>query len=74
MTFIGNDELRSDLEDAVETALERVGMGVSPGFAAQLQRAAVESREFRSGHRYSLAEYDLDEAELRDRFAGVMPG
>ncbi|MDJ0701086.1 MAG: sulfotransferase [Woeseiaceae bacterium] len=74
MTFIGNDELKNDLQNAIETAFEHIGIEVSSAFAERLGQAAVESREFLSGHRYSLDEYGLDEAELRERFAGVMPG
>ena len=74
MVFIGNDELKNDLQTAIETALGKIRIEVSPEFAGRLEHEAAKSREFRSGHRYSLDEYGLDEAELRDRFAGVMPG
>ncbi len=74
MTFIGNDELKNDLKIAIETAFENIGIELSPEFADQLEHEAVKSRDFRSGHRYSLDDYGLDETELRDRFAGVVPG
>ncbi len=74
LTFIRNDELRDDLRNAIQTAFDKVGMEVNPAFDEKLEHAATESSKFRSGHRYSLDEYGLDEAELRDRFAGVMPG
>ena len=57
MTFIGNDELKDELKAGIARAFDDIGVPMSTAFAEQLDNAATASRNFESGHRYSLEEY-----------------
>lgn len=76
VVIVDNARLRDDLDATVTAALSRLGRPPSPAFAQALARAARSSRRFRSAHRYTLAEFGLDEAVLAERFAGLggLPG
>lgn len=71
---IANEDLRDRLDSAVTVAYRALGLELTPEFAASLQRQAAASRGFRSGHRYSLAQYGLSEAEIERQFSEVYAG
>jgi len=76
LVFVDNERLRDDLAASVTDALTRLDRPLSPQFAHALAEADSGSRGFRSAHRYTLAEFGLDEAIIAERFAGLggMPG
>ena len=71
MAFVDNDALRNDLADTVKTAFAHLGRPLSDEFSASLQQADRKSRNSRSGHRYRLEAFELNEQALIDRFADV---
>lgn len=71
VVVIDNHALRDRLAETVRTAFERVGLPMTDAFARSLESAGRESRDFRSGHRYSLETFGLNEADLRCRFDAV---
>jgi hypothetical protein len=56
---------------AVEEVYEKLGLPVSPGFAAALEREQRRAREHASGHRYSLEEFGLERGEIRSGLADL---
>lgn len=68
MAVLHNQALHDRLEESIRQALEQIGRPLSEAFAGQLARAAVQSRGFRSGHRYTPAEFGLDEARIESLF------
>jgi hypothetical protein len=56
---------------AVEEVYEKLGLPVSPGFAAALEREQRRAREHASGHRYSLEEFGLESGEIRSGLADL---
>ncbi|MCG6940076.1 MAG: sulfotransferase [Thiohalocapsa sp.] len=64
-------QLKADLAGAVRDAYQRLGLPLAPSFAATLTQAAAPARAYRSGHRYDLAQFGLDPAAIRRRFAGA---
>ena len=44
---------------------------MSPAFAARLRELDGGVRSYRSGHSYTLEQFDLDEATVRERFAQI---
>jgi hypothetical protein len=71
VALLDNHALRDRLEQSVRDAFERVGLELTPQFAEALAEAGQASRGFSSGHRYALADFDLDEAQLKRDFAPV---
>ncbi|MEM7054392.1 MAG: sulfotransferase [Pseudomonadota bacterium] len=71
MAFIDNAALRNDLAQAVTSAFVHLGRPLSDEFAARLDRADQQSRSSSSGHRYRLEDFDLNEQQIRHRFAAV---
>lgn len=66
------DDLVADPRATVERIYHHFGLTLEPAFAARLAAAAAETRGRRSGHRYSLAEYGLDEAWLEAEVGAVL--
>jgi hypothetical protein len=66
---LGIRELRDGLSPAIETIYARFGLSVSPSFALVLAEEARRSRGYRSSHHYSLEQFGLTSARLRERFA-----
>jgi hypothetical protein len=64
-------QLKADLAGTVRAAYQRLGLPLAPVFADVLAHAATPARRYRSGHRYSLTEFGLDEAAITQRFAGA---
>ncbi|MBY6205001.1 sulfotransferase [Halomonas denitrificans] len=71
VALLDNHALRDRLAESVTDAFEQVGLEMTPQFAASLDEASRASRGFSSGHRYSLADYGLDEVSLRTMFEPV---
>ncbi len=71
IALLDNHALRDRLAESVTEAFEKVGLEMTPQFAASLDEASRASRGFSSGHRYSLADYGLDEASLKTFFEPV---
>ncbi len=70
IAFIENSELRYELIQSIERAAAELGL---PLEASLMTAAAASGRTGTkaSKHRYSLDEFDLDEATIRSRFAEV---
>jgi hypothetical protein len=62
-------QLKADLAGSVRDAYRRLGIPLTPGFAATLSEAAAPARTYRSGHRYDLAEFGLNADAIARRFA-----
>lgn len=71
VAIIENDDLRDRLDDTIRGAFEDLGLELTPQFEATLARAATASRGFRSTHRYTLAQYGLNESVIEQLFSGV---
>src|SRR5690606_39204868 len=65
-------DLISDAEMTVQVIHDHFGLTLTPGYAARLREEAAAIRRYRSSHRYSLAEYGLDEAWLEAEVGEVM--
>ena len=63
--------LTSDPAAAVTQIYRRLGWRMFEQFEQKLNNEAVQSKTYRSRHKYSLEQYDLDEAVILDRFADV---
>jgi hypothetical protein len=74
VVIVDNADLHDRLEATVRAAYDRLGLDISPSFGASLAAAAEASREFRSAHRYSLAQYDLTPERIDAWFADVDAG
>jgi hypothetical protein len=66
------DDLVADPEATVKQIYAHFAMDMDQDFAVKLQAAADEARGFRSSHRYSLAEFGLDETWLDDQLGDVL--
>ena len=69
--WIGMKALRENLHGALTNAYRQLGLPMSDTFAAILEQESEASRRYRSGHRYALAHFGLDAAELARAFADV---
>lgn len=63
------DRLKNDIHEAVRDIYRRLSLPLSEQFDAVLRLRADAARAYRSGHRYSLAEFGLDDSRLRREFA-----
>jgi len=73
VVIVDNDDLKNRLAETVTDALERLGRPPEACFRKRLQDLAVASREFRSGHRYTLEEFGLNADDIERRFAPFLP-
>ena len=71
VAIIDNDELRDNLEAAVQASFAALELDISPQFARALAEAGRRSRGFSSRHAYTLAEYGLSESTIEKRFDAV---
>jgi omega-hydroxy-beta-dihydromenaquinone-9 sulfotransferase len=60
------ESLVADPVGTISQIYEQLGMPISAGFRARLERAAADGRRFKSRHSYDLARFGLSEEELRD--------
>lgn len=74
VVVLANEDLHDRLDSVVTAAYRSLGLEMTPGFAAALERQAAASRGFRSGHRYTLSQYGLSEAEIEREFSEVYAG
>jgi hypothetical protein len=65
-------EFIADPETTVRRIYEHFGLDLAPAFAARLGAEADSFRRYRSSHRYTLAEYGLDDAWLEAEVGDVM--
>lgn len=65
-------DLVADAEATVRRIYQHFGLALTPAYAARLREEAAAFRRYRSSHRYSLAEYGLDEAWLEAEVGEVM--
>jgi hypothetical protein len=65
------DDLIAEPKASIAKIQQRLGLEPGAGFAAALDRALEDGREYVSGHRYSLAQFGLDEVELHAELADV---
>jgi hypothetical protein len=66
------EELVVDPRSAVERIYRRFGFTLDAAFALRLDAAVAQAKRYRSTHRYSLAEYGLDEAWLEEEVGDVL--
>lgn len=66
--WISMDMLTDDLDGTVQSLYAAFGLSMSTAFAEQLAAQSAASRQYRSGHRYSLSDYGLDIDPLTARF------
>jgi omega-hydroxy-beta-dihydromenaquinone-9 sulfotransferase len=62
----------ADPEATVRRIYDRFGLALTPDYAARLSEEAGAFRRYRSTHRYTLAEYGLDDAWLEAEVGDVM--
>ena len=67
--FVPLARMRRDAAGTLTAALGQLGWEIDAAFRLKLEEAAARSRSYRSRHRYSLAEFGLEEAVLVRRFA-----
>ncbi|MEE4639000.1 MAG: sulfotransferase [Wenzhouxiangella sp.] len=70
---VSNHDLHQRLAETVRAGYARLGLPIQPPFEQALSTADRQSRSFRSGHRYSPADYGLTSEGIRRRFADVDP-
>jgi hypothetical protein len=64
-------DLRDNPFDVVLQTYRQLGLGVTDRFLADLEKATENTRSYRSAHAYSLEEFGLDRADVRDRMADI---
>jgi omega-hydroxy-beta-dihydromenaquinone-9 sulfotransferase len=69
---VSYEELVADPKATVERIYRQFGFTLDPSFSDRLERAAAAAKQHRSTHRYSLAEYGLDEAWLEKELGEVL--
>lgn len=62
-------QIKADLAGSLRHAYQRLGLQLGDDFAGTLARAAAPARTYRSGHRYDLGQFGLDEHQIEQRFA-----
>lgn len=65
------DDLATDPERTVTRLYDRLGESMSPGFRAELHAATSRQRDYRSEHAYSLEEFGISRAWLREQVPEV---
>jgi uncharacterized membrane protein YdjX (TVP38/TMEM64 family) len=65
-------DLVHDPAGTVRSIYQRFGFELGGGMAAMLENEAAAARSYRSRHRYSAADLDLDTERLAERFADVI--
>lgn len=63
--------VKTELSRSVRRAHDILGLPLNSDLDAVLEAETARSRAWRSGHRYALSDFGLDEAALRRRFADV---
>ncbi len=63
--------LMGDLENVMQELVEFTGVEPAPGFAEQVKAQAEKQRSRKSGHKYSLEKFGLDEQRIRKDLAFV---
>ncbi|HSN52567.1 MAG TPA: sulfotransferase, partial [Woeseiaceae bacterium] len=71
MALLYNDALRNRLADAVIESLESVGVDIPDDFREGLLLMSSASRDHRSAHEYSLAQFGLSAEYIAARFERV---
>lgn len=66
--FVPLKKMKEDVKGFVLQVYERFDWVASPEFQAQLNQDTQRSQQYRSRHTYSLEEFGLEEAEIRNRF------
>ena len=66
------DELVADPRATVARIYDHFGLQMSDAMGARLDRAARASRDYESGHAYSLEQYGLSEQWIRERLGDVL--
>ncbi len=69
LVIVDNEDLKLRLAETVAGALEQLGRPPGEIFRKRLVVLASESRGFRSGHHYTLKEFDLNAEQIEQRFA-----
>lgn len=64
-------DFREDLAGSLTAIYRQLGLPLAQSFVDVLAREAQRNRRYQSGHRYSLAQFGLDEAALSSAFASV---
>jgi hypothetical protein len=67
--FIRMAELTSDLRQPVGRLYQRFGLSMSDDFRKCLEAACERARSYRSTHRYTLEEFDLNVRDIGQEFA-----
>ena len=62
-------ELVAEPKRAVASVYEALGLPLTPAFAAVLDQEQARAKKHESGHRYSLAEFGLDESAIEQELA-----
>ena len=61
--------LTTDPKGCVEDVYRDLGLDITPAYAAFLEAEAARTRRHETEHRYSLAEFGLDDQDIRRRLA-----
>lgn len=69
--FVRSAQSRTDLAATVGKAYDRLELPMSESFAAVLDAEQANARGYKSRHNYRLADFGLDEATVRKRFAAI---
>ncbi len=67
-------DLKNSPGREVELGLRQLGFEVTEAFSRQLSLLNASARQYRSGHRYSLAEFGLTDCDISRRFGKVYKG
>lgn len=59
--------LTTDPKGTIEDVYRDLGLDITPAYAAFLEAEAARTRRHETEHRYSLAEFGLDDQEIRVR-------
>ncbi len=67
--WVHMQDFKKDLAGSVRQIYRELGIELSGEYSGVLDETARSARAYRSGHRYRLEDFGLDEAGLRERFA-----
>ena len=71
---VAMQRLKTNVAGEVAALYEKLGVQMSAQYSQRLIALGAAANEFRSGHRYELSDFGLDEASLREAFADVYAG
>jgi hypothetical protein len=70
--FLRMEDLKSDVHGEMKRIYQRFGYEMSDAFETHLMKEKNRERNYSSGHRYSLAAFDLDPERISGMFSDVL--